>query len=406
DGPPVRLRIMGEDLLAFRDTKGQVGIINAYCRHKLAPLFYGRNEECGIRCVYHGWKYDVNGVCVDMPNVPSLKEGKKPPSRASIKAYPTRQAGGLVWVYMGPKDLQPELPQMEWMYVPAGHAHVARWHQATNWAQGMEGEIDTSHVSFLHSSVHPEDMPLPIKYATDGAPVITMKDTDYGFVYGARRTYEDKYYWRVTQWMAPMWSGIAGPVSPFFGQGRAWVPVDDYSTNTFGYNYRVDRPYTPLEIEDLESGRLFPPRMKRGTLEMKNGYVIDTFLPEANKGNDYLIDRARQKKATFTGIYGVNEQDRSLQESLPSLSGEPPGIADRSQEFLVVSDKPVMKAREYLIQKARDLAEKGIEPTMASDGSLYKVRPMASLNKVSDFEELLVEYGEQLISEYSEVEAG
>jgi nitrite reductase/ring-hydroxylating ferredoxin subunit len=398
DGAPLRLRIMGEDLVAFRDTKGQVGILSGYCRHKLAPLFFGRNEACGLRCVYHGWKFDVNGACLEMPNVPAEQRRPGLLERAAITAYPTQEAGGMIWVYMGPKDKLPVLPIMEWMNVPAGHAHVARWLQRTNWAQGMEGEIDTSHVSFLHSSVHPDDMPLPIKYAIDGAPIITLRETDCGFVYGARRTYGDQYYWRITQWMAPMWSGIAGPLEPFLGQGRAWVPIDDYHTMTFGYNYRPDRPYTPREIQELEEGRLFPPRIQKGTFELPHGYVIDTFLPLANKSNDYLLDRRLQKTTTFTGILGVNEQDRSLQEYLPGRDGER-GLVDRSREFLVASDAPVVAARRRLVKLATDLQE-GIEPKMASQGDFYRVRPLSKLTPIVDFDTFIEKFGNEMHARY------
>jgi phthalate 4,5-dioxygenase oxygenase subunit len=404
DSAPVRLRILGEDLVAFRDTKGRVGVVAAYCRHRLAPLFFGRNEHCGLRCVYHGWKFDINGQCLDIPNVPKGKISDGVRQRAAITAYPAREAGGLVWVYMGQPEHMPQLPNMEWMTVPQDHTHVARWLQRTNWAQGMEGELDTSHISFLHSGLNPSEMPPVIRWATDGAPVITLHETEYGYVYGARRTYDDQYYWRVTHWMLPMWSAIAGPPEPFWGQGRAWVPVDDHHVTTFGYNYRVDRPYSDSEVAEFDSGRLFPPRMRKGTFELQDGYVIDAFLPLANRENDYLIDRSVQREKTFTGILGINEQDRSLQENFPGQPGARRGIVDRAREMLVASDLPIVKARRRLISLAKAL-EQGIRPKEPNAVEHCAVRPISRLTKIADFTELLAVYGSDLQGGQSNLEA-
>ena len=104
NGPPVRVRLLGEDLLAFRDSDGRVGIIGAHCPHRRAPLFFGRNEESGIRCAYHGWKFDVEGTCVDMPNEPPERQFKQ---RITQLAYPTREQGGVIWVFMGPAAVMP-----------------------------------------------------------------------------------------------------------------------------------------------------------------------------------------------------------------------------------------------------------------------------------------------------------
>jgi phthalate 4,5-dioxygenase len=395
DGTPVRLRILCEDLVAFRDTKGRVGIVAAYCPHKSAPLFFGRNEQCGIRCVYHGWKFNTDGECVDIPNIvppdnfPSLKE------KARIVSYPTKEAGGIVWVYMGPPKLMPDLPGMEWLSLPGNHVHTSRWFHKSNWLQAAEGEIDTSHISFLHSVLDvPEDGPDRHRLARDGAPQIELRETDYGFVYGARRRFEDRYYWRVTQWMLPMWSAIAGGTDEFIGAGRAWVPIDDYHTTAFAYQYLPNRPYSPEEVKEIESGGAFPPRSTKGGTRLPHGYVIDTFLPTANQGNDYLIDRIAQRNESFTGIWGVNEQDRALQESMPSLIGDQPGIADRRGEHLVKSDLPVMFARRKLTKLARELAQ-GKEPVAALRSEQYAVRAIARVSPIADYDEFMRVHGQE-----------
>lgn len=267
DGAPIRLRILGEDLVAFRDTNGRAAVLDAYCPHKLAPLFFGRNEACGLRCAYHGWKFDADGNCRDIPNIVPPDNFETLKTRVSITSYPAREAGGLVWVYMGPKEKIPELPGMEWLSVPKEHLHVSRWLQRTNWLQGMEGEIDTSHISFLHSLAEPPEGPHDhFRLTRDGAPHIAIRNTDYGFVYGSRRNHDGKYYWRVTHWMLPMWSAIPPALDAFNGNGRGWVPIDDFNTTTFGYNYRIDRPHSEAEIRKINEGERFPPRIQRGAL--------------------------------------------------------------------------------------------------------------------------------------------
>jgi phthalate 4,5-dioxygenase oxygenase subunit len=388
DGVPVRLRIMSEDLIAFRDTDGKVGIIDALCPHKLAPLFFGRNEESGLRCVYHGWKFDVDGNCVEMANEPPEHRFQ---DKVKIKAYPAQEWGGLIWVYMGPEELIPELPQFEWARVPETHRHLARWLQETNYAQGMEGEIDTSHISFLHGGLtpsqreHPEKRPALLGATrnfvlVDGAPKLTLNRTDYGFVYGARRdTGGGDYYWRVTQWLLPMYSLIAGAQWP--RGGRAWVPIDDENTTVFGYNYNPEAPLTEEQIKTIESGRAFPPRVERGTRQLKDGYVIDHNLGVANKGNDYLIDRDMQRNENYTGIWGINEQDRGLQEGMGRT-------VNRSREHLGTADQATITARRLLIKMAQELQE-GIEPAIVTQGDLYRVRSMDIVSQEGDFQQFM-----------------
>ena len=397
DGTPVRLRLLGEDLVAFRDTKGRIGILEAYCPHRMAPLFFGRNEECGLRCVYHGWKFDHTGECVDMPNIVPPDNYEQIKKRLSIKGYETREAGGIVWVYMGPRGAAPDLPQMEWMNLPPGHVHVCRWLHRSNWMQGLEGEVDTSHISFLHTSAESKTVPDLIRLAADGAPKITIKDTDYGFLYGARRREGGKtFIWRMTQWLLPMWSAIAprSITHPVY-TGRGWMPIDNYLTTAFAYRYRLDRPFTAEEIAEIERGDGFPPRMTKGTYALPNGYVIDTFMPEANKENDYLIDRQFQKRGNYTGIWGINEQDRALQE-YSGRKGERPGIVDRAKEHLVASDAPIASARAKLIRLARALAA-GEEPIAPKRPDSYAVRAFGLVSPHAEFEDLLKEHGDKMI---------
>lgn len=388
DGAPVRIRILGEDLIAFRDSSGAVGIIEAFCSHRLASLFFGRNEDCGIRCAYHGWKFDINGKCVDMPNVPN-GENPKVRARGDIKAYPAREGGGLVWVYMGPSDLKPPLPAFEWMGLPEDQRHVSRWLQRTNYSVGMEGEIDTSHVSFAHKEFDPSKSPIQgvgaDLAALNGAPKLTLHDTEYGYTYGSMRTLSSGQFWRQTHWFAPMFSLI--PMSPgaYVGAGgRAWVPIDDDHTASFSYWFRVDGPLGAQKAL-LDSGAVFPPRMDRGRYTLPDGAMIDIWLPLANKENDFLIDREMQKTVNFTGIWGANEQDRALQESMRSVGARNPGVADKTREHLMASDLAVVTARNKLIKMAEDL-QNGIEPAYAQSGDSWNVRALSKIGPEDTFD--------------------
>src|SRR6516165_5896362 len=189
DCPPIRLRLLGEDLIAFRDTAGRVGLIQNHCPHRGASLFFGRNEEAGIRCVYHGWKFDSSGACVDMPNEPAESDFKQ---KVKATAYRGADAGGITWIYMGPnQDEAPGLPLWEWCQVPENqlqHSHKAIYE--CNFMQALEGELDTTHVYFLHSRLDPQAAPSYGLYAPDRRARLEIVDTNYGVMYAARRNEE------------------------------------------------------------------------------------------------------------------------------------------------------------------------------------------------------------------------
>ena len=396
DGTPVRLRILGEDLLAFRDSDGRVGIVEPWCPHKLAPLYFGRNEACGLRCTYHGWKFDVAGRCVDMANEPKDSTYK---NEIQLKTYPTREWGGVIWIYMGPPDLTPELPQLEWARVADDQRHLTRWLQRSNWCQGLEGEFDNSHVSSLHSWQDLGKFEGPLRAVIeaaqfDTAPNIEVKETEYGLITGARRRSPDpgQYHWMMAQWMMPTYSLVGNPGWP--QGGRAWVPIDDYHTATFAFSYHGERALNTAEIASIESGVAFPPRMKPGVFALPDGYRIDICLPLANRENDHLLDRELQRRVNFTGIHGANEQDRSIQENMPSVPGAPMGaMVDRTREHLVATDLPGVTIRRRMIQAAKRL-QKGEEPALPHQGDLYHVRsPGQRLSRSASFEALLESVG-------------
>jgi len=380
DCPPVRIRLLGEDLVAFRDSAGQVGVVVENCPHRGASLFFGRNEEEGLRCVYHGWKFDTSGACLDMPNEPPESNFR---SKVRVTAYRAREHGGLIWVYMGPEESNPELPQLEWTAVPASHRHLVKWRHESNYAQGLEGDIDTSHVSFLHRYFAADADPNGTNrgrttLSTDPAPRLMLKETDYGFVYGGRRAAESgSHYWRVTQFLLPTFSIIPTPVWPM--SGHAYIPMDDEHTWVFAYFYHPERPLTAEEVEAYKSGARLAAEVRPGT-----------FWPVLNRSNEYGLDREVQRTRSFSGIFGGNAQDRAVVESMGP-------ILDRTKEHVGTADLAVIAFRRLLLRLARQL-QKGIEPYAASHGDAYRVRSLDVIEAHADLGPLIAAHEEELLA--------
>jgi phthalate 4,5-dioxygenase len=358
DCPPVRVRLLGEDLVAFRDTNGTPGLLAANCPHRGASLFFGRNEECGLRCVYHGWKFDVQGNCVDMPNEPAESDFKH---KVKATAYPAQERGGIIWVYMGPRALMGGVPELEWTLVPAEQRFISKRLQQSNYLQAIEGGIDSSHISFLHSTLRPAErptnaigVPIPLFVAEDKRPRFEVLSTPYGHLVGARRDAgPDAYYWRVSQYLVPVFQMIpaqpGGPIS-----GHAWVPIDDENCWAWSMTWHPQRPLGEAELAQYRSGNGIHAR------------VDAAYRPLANRDNDYLLDREAQRTSTFSGIRGIGEQDMACQESMGP-------IYDRTREHLGSSDTAIIAMRRQLLALARQL-EQGTEPPMAARPDLYRVR--------------------------------
>ena len=356
DCPPVRVKLLSERLIAFRDTQGRLGLIDEFCAHRNVSLWFGRNEECGLRCPYHGWKYDVTGQCVDLPS-----EGDNGPmkKRIRLKYYPCIERGGVIWTYMGPPQEQPPLPEFEWAMVPASHRYVAKRWQESNYLQAMEGGIDSSHVSFLHSGeLHTDPLHKGTKgaqYQGDTNPKFEVVESPGGLVIGARRNAEaGHYYWRITQWVMP-WHTMIPPYGDNAMNGHAWVPIDDENCWTWNMTHHPARPLTRLELDAMMSGQ-----------GMYSELIPGTYRALANQDNDYLIDRAAQKTGRYySGVKGIAMQDASLQESMGP-------IADRTTENLTVTDKGIVMARRRLLEAALAL-QQGVRPP-ALDPATHRVR--------------------------------
>ncbi|HMN83281.1 MAG TPA: Rieske 2Fe-2S domain-containing protein [Burkholderiaceae bacterium] len=354
DGPPVRAPILGEKLLAFRDTSGQVGLINEFCSHRGVSLYFGRNEEHGVRCSYHGVKFDRHGRCVEVPSAPQLCE------RMNIKGYPCIERAGIVWAYMGPPDKQPEPPELEWCLLPDSHVFVSKRLQECNYLQAMEGGIDTAHVSYVHryevdiDPMHQGTRALEYIKA-DGNVVFTIENTPFGLtLFGRRNGDADSYYWRITQWLFP-WFTLIPPFGDHALGGHVWVPIDDEHCWAWSINWQPSRPLTGHERAEMQAGK-----------GIHVEYEPGTFRPKANKGNDYLIDRVAQKeKRAYSGVFGFSMQDASLQESMGP-------IQDHEAERLLPTDRGIVMARRMLYDAALAL-ERGVEPP-ALNASAQRVR--------------------------------
>lgn len=393
-GAPIRIRLLGEDLVAFRDGKRNVGILQAVCPHRGAPLFFGRTEIDGLRCVYHGIKFDTSGICIDTPNEPAESRLK---SKISAGSYKTNEVGDVIWVYMGPEEFTPEVPRFEWTLVPPENRSVTKWVQETNWMQGHEGEIDSSHVSFLHGTVKesrtgPDRTNRREFIQHDRHPVLIAKETAYGLISAARRTTpEGSFYWRLTQALDPMYSLV--PTVNWPVAGRAWVPIDDETTFTICYRYYPDRALPEEVHESIESGSSFPPRLKHGQYRLRDGQYIDTWYPEQRRDSDYGLDREMQRSSNYSGIYGTNTQDRAVQEGMGY-------IMDRSAERLGMSDISILRYRRRYLRLLRAL-EDGTPPSAAGNGDWYKVRPIDVVLDEEDLENLLRKVGPDLGGDFA-----
>lgn len=361
DCAPVRVELLSEKLIAFRDSEGRLGLVDEFCAHRRVSLWFGRNEEGGLRCSYHGWKYDTSGQCVNVPS-----EEPEFCKRIKLKAYSLVEKGGVLWAYLGNEEQKPSLPDYEVANVRPEQRFFSKRLQECNWLQALEGGIDSSHVSWLHSMNLNSD---PLfkgaagnKYnLADMKPVFEVVDYPGGLLIGARRLAEDdQYYWRVTPWLMPSFTMVP-PRGDHPVHGHFWIPINDESCWAWSFDYTPSRDMTKEERKAMEEGHGIHCKYEPGT-----------FIPLANKSNDYLMNRESQKQGlTYSGIEGIAMQDSSLQESMGA-------ICDRSKEKLAPTDKGIMMARRKLLKAVKELQEKKVTPPGVHPNE-HKVRSAALL---------------------------
>jgi phthalate 4,5-dioxygenase len=361
DCPPVRVKILSERLIAFRDSEGRYGLIDEFCAHRGVSLWFGRVEECGLRCAYHGWKYDVTGQCVEVPSEPENSNFSR---KVKLTSYPLVKVGDILWTYMGDPEQRPELPEFEFAHVPSEQTYTSKRWQESNWLQALEGGIDSSHVAWLHSGGLKSD-PLfkdtqgNVYTMSDRRPFFEVAEADGGLFVGARRNADDgNYYWRITPWVMPSFTMVP-PRGDHPVHGHFWVPIDDENTWVYTFDYHPVRALTDDEVRAMKDGH---------GVHSRN--IPGTYRPQENKDNDYLMDRDAQRRGdTFSGVRGIAQQDASLQESMGP-------IVDRTKERLVSSDTGIIKARQKLRKAIEALRDEGVTPP-GVDPAHHRVRSAA-----------------------------
>ncbi|HVB16548.1 MAG TPA: Rieske 2Fe-2S domain-containing protein [Stellaceae bacterium] len=365
DGDPLRLMLLGEKLIAFRDTAGRIGVFDHRCPHRCASLFFGRNEEGGIRCAYHGWKFDTAGNCLEMPNLPADQDFS---AKVKARAYSVAERNGVVYVYMGASKKLPPLPALEATLAPAAEVDVTCVQRECNWLQALEGDIDTSHFSFLHTGkVRFDDVdPNHIErfQLSDRAPRYHVKSTDYGTMYTAYRPADPGYvYYRFAHFILPFWTLFPnGPLTDNV-LAQAWVPMDDTHTMAISFLWKHK---TPVLGRDAAGGPL--PYLDRKTATLPSGPDwYGRWRAVANQHNDYLIDREVQRSVSYTGIGEVFQQDAAMTQSM----GE---ISDRTLEHLAPSDRLIVATRRRLVDAAKALREGAAAPQLDSPHRAARLR--------------------------------
>ncbi len=358
DGTPVRTKLLGEWVVVFRDSEGKLGALDDRCPHRKASLSFGRNEECGLRCLYHGWKFAVDGTVLDMASEPNAERKMK-----SIKhrAFPVEESGGFVWVYLGPAESMTPFQPPAWAPFPGIKTSVVKIRTECNWAQVLEGSIDSAHSSSLHSTNMPPAEDVEGSTATEDAwlrpsndksPKLEIEMTDYGFTYAALRKPivdpDNNVYVRTTTFIAPF--TVLIPPNNQYHLSQILFPMDDENTMFYWIAWHPD-PEKGISQDDW---RKFC--AARVGIELDENY--DKFL---NIGNWYKQDRDAMKKGDFTGIPGIPAQDMAMWESMGP-------ITDRSDEILGSSDLSIVKFRQQMLKAAEDVASGGEAIGTSPDG--------------------------------------
>ncbi|HEX3592606.1 MAG TPA: Rieske 2Fe-2S domain-containing protein [Pseudonocardiaceae bacterium] len=375
DCVPVRVRLLGENLVAFRDTDGKVGLVAENCPHRGASMFFGRNEECGLRCPYHGWKFDTEGTCVDMPSEPPTSTFK---NRVRIAAYPVHESGGIVWTYLGPADTMTPFRDFGTETLPEPYVYARKLHTTCNWVQAMEGNLDSAHISWLHQFNGIDDIPddgsdkpgypsnaMSWKFwRFDRAPRLELQDTWYGYRYaGIRNTPNGNTHVRVTDYCVPYTTVVAS--NPFTTRQGMFVPIDDENCWRYSFTTQIDGNPNGYGGENLFAVAPFSTPFTNRS----NGITPRIYTAE----NDYLIDRDVQRTSTFSGVNDFVSQDLMVTESMG-------GIYDRSQEHLGTTDRAVIRMRQILLKAAKGLADGKEPPALA--GPEHDFRTIRSAEKI------------------------
>ncbi len=367
DGAPIRLMLLGEKLIAFRDTEGRVGVMDHRCPHRCASLFLGRNEQGGIRCIYHGWKYDVAGNCIDMASVPPHQDFKH---KVKAKAYPAVERAGVVWVYMGARAEAPPLPGFEVMDLPDDEVSVTFIQRDCNYLQALEGEIDTAHFGYLHAGhVDPDDVAEdePVYHTVSHrAPEYHIADTPWGTQYAAYRPAgSDSIYWRFANFLFPFWVQVPAGEFASHVHARGWVPLDDGHTMFCFLRWKRGISAQTQPQPTFKDGKPIGGTGRGNKFLPNTTDWLGRWRLAANESNDWGMDRAaQQSNEIYSGIDGVHLQDQAITESMGP-------ITDHAFEHLAPSDQMITRTRRRLLMAARALRDRGVMPPGVEDPQVY-----------------------------------
>lgn len=361
DGAPQRVRLVGEDFVAFRASDGRVGFVDEACPHRSASLALGRNEDGGLRCIFHGWKVSPDGKVVDTPCEPADRRAQFAAAQ-KVRAFPTREAGGIVWVYLGTAATPPRFPEFEFTKLPASHIDIRRGLVHYNWLQGLEAHIDSSHVGVLHSGfirsgnidAQSRDLNLTM---FDTAPQFEMDVTPYGLREGALRgAGEGKTYARIRQIALPFYTFIPGTKEDVYS-GRATVPVDDEWDAEWYIVYDTEKPLTAERI-----GRLY-----QGASQDPNNFAANL----GTRDNLWFQDRAIMKTGHWSGFdRNIPFEDFVIQASMGPR-------VDRTKEQLGAADAIIVRVRHLLLEALDEYRRTGIAPWQGEAIDYQTIRALA-----------------------------
>ena len=373
DSPAKRMRLLGENLVMFRDSDGNVGCFPESCPHRGASLYFGRSEEGGLRCIYHGWKYNVQGQCLEMPSEPETSNYR---DKVHIRNYPCNDVNHMIWVYMGSRETPPPFPAFDVNLIPEENAFppVIMMEEA-NWFQNLEGDTDSVHLDWLHARLRADVGPIgrghmrgtfsPMKN-----PFVQAKPAEYGAFYTARRRVgdTDRYWHRINQYIFPIFTMVGGDANS--AHLRAHVPVDDTHSMLISLGGYRNRAMTDEE----RNSRFFQdPFYAAGGYVERTSNPLTYFHTVANKDTDYWRDMEVEKTEMMSGVpFVMNLQDRAMTELMANPAGEP--IYDRTREHLGTTDGMCIIVRRQLIRATNAHMEDGTVPPNVDDAELNHVR--------------------------------
>jgi phenylpropionate dioxygenase-like ring-hydroxylating dioxygenase large terminal subunit len=377
-GRPYRMQLLGEELVLFRSTKGEIGLLFEFCPHRGVSLYFGRNEDGGLRCVYHGWMYAPDGQCMDMPNEPVAANFK---NKVRQLAYPTKEINGTIWTYMGPRSEPPPFPDFGLASVPEDQKGIRLTVRECNWMQALEGDLDLSHGAYLHSALRGQFLNQNHldRYAQE-TPHFEALETEYGITHSVRRKYDDEHdHWGVGHFIFPFYAqfppvGDQMEVVP----GHLWIPMNDHSTLVWSYQWRPTGPLSDAPrratLGAQGSTTTFSSNQAPALYDNEwDEYAEPTplagsqWLQKANFMNDFGFNESAQGDIRYSGLPTVELQDRGIQESMRK-------VVDRTIEHLGTTDAAQIRVRHRLIQAAKALRDHGVVPECVDKPEAFRVR--------------------------------